>query len=303
MSGLENISTILGLAPQHLFSIVAYSDQCYSPAQIPKASGFGTREITIPNKALKGIQKLILREILSKISIDDAAHAYVHGRSIITACNKMCGPKSIVRIDIANFFPSITFPRVFGLFRSLGYDQDEAFIFSKLTTFQNRLPQGAPTSPAISNIIFRSLDQRLQIFAKTWDMEYIRYSDDLFFINERNFNHPAFVEKCRLIIQAGGFEINEAKTKFYAKGTPRKTLGLLTHGETFAIPGPMRRKIRSAFHKGSRNIGWGQENAATLRGMLEWYKLVYGKNETYFQYYSVLQTIIRLKLHISYQSS
>lgn len=302
MAGLENISNLLGLAPQHLFSLVAASEECYVDAEIPKASGLGMRSIKIPSKALKGVQKLILREILSQVKVDDAAHAYIQGRSVITACKKMSGPKAIVKIDIADFFPSITFKRVFGIFRSLDFENDESFILSRLTTLEDKLPQGAPTSPAISNIIFRSLDGKLRVLAKTWDMEYIRYSDDLFFVNDRNFNHPKFVEKCSLIIEQGGFVVNQGKTKFYAKGVPRKTLGLLTHGGNLAIPGPMRRKIRSAFHRGSRNIGWGQENASTLRGMLEWYKLVYGKNDTYFHYYSVLQTILRLKLHVSYQS-
>jgi len=302
MSGLENISSVLGLAPQHLFSLVASSEFSYADAEIPKASGDGTRQIKIPNKALKGAQKLILREILLQVRVDDAAHAYEQGRSVLTACKRLVGCKAIVRVDIADFFPSISFRRVFGLFRSLDFRDDEAFILSRLTTLEDKLPQGAPTSPKISNIIFRSLDRSLRRLAETWDMEYLRYSDDLFFVNERNFNHPDFVEKCRAVISGGGFTINDDKTKFYARGVPRKTLGLLTHGETIAIPGAVRRKMRSAFHNGSRNIGWGQQNAAILRGMLEWHKLVYGKDATYFHYYSVLQTITRLKLHVSYQS-
>lgn len=301
-TGLEKISSELGLAPQHIYSLVAVSEQSYVDAEIPKASGDGTRSIKIPSRALKGVQRLILREYLQRVNVHKCAHAYVQGKGVVAAARKMCGPKAVLKIDIADFFPTISFARVLGLFRSLGFDDDAAFILARLTTLQNELPQGAPTSPTISNIIFFSVDLCLERLSNTWEMDYVRYSDDLFFVNSRNFNHPDFTTKAASILEEGGFSMNTAKTRFYPKGLPRKTLGILTHGENPAIPGPERRKMRSAFHKGSRNIAWGQENASRLRGMLEWYKLIYGKNETYFHYASVLDTITRLKLHISYQS-
>lgn len=302
MTQLVNLSERLGLAPQHLFSLVATSDDQYFDAEIPKASGNGMRAIKMPTKGLKGVQRLILRTILSDVPIDDAAYAYVRGRSVLSAAERLCGKKALVRIDLADFFPSITYPRVYGLFRALKFDENEAFMLARLTTHQSKLPQGAPTSPAISNIIVQGLDRAMRNFSKNWEMDYVRYSDDLFFTNSRNFNHESFCKVCSDLIESAGFAVNQQKTRYYPKGVPRKTLGLLTHGNRPAIPGPARRKIRSAFHKGSRNIGWGQENAQTLKGMLEWYKVVYGKDATYYEYDSVLQTIRRLKVHISYQS-
>lgn len=303
MSTLNEISSLLGFAPQHIFALVANSDNEYINIQIPKSSNPAFfRDIDIPTTSLKGVQKQILKKILSPISINENVYSYVKSRSVVEAAQHLCGDKAVLKIDIKDFFPSISYRRVFGLFKSLGFDDDSCFILTKLTTYKDRIAQGAPTSPAISNIILRKLDASLILLSNKWEMGYLRYSDDLFFYHGKNFNHPELCAIVRSQIEYNGFIANEDKTKYYPRGTPRKTLGLLTHRARPAMPGATRRKIRHNFFKGSRNIGWGQENLAYLKGVLQWYKCVYGKNENYLEYSSILATIERIKIHVSYQS-
>lgn len=285
MPGLLEISKALGFAPQHIYSVVATRDSQYVAAHIPKRSSpTDFRIINIPSSGLKGIQRQIARVYLAPVRVDEAAFAYVKRRGVVEAAKRLNGGKALLRIDLKDFFPSITEGRVFGMFRSLGLDTASASILTNLCTFEGHLPQGAPTSPAISNIVVRRIDQLLRAEALKWELDYTRYCDDMFFSHEKNFNHPDFLSLSKRIIEDGGFTINEDKTRYYPRGVPRKTLGLLTHGEKLALPGPVRRKMRSEFHRGSRNIGWGQENLSRLRGQLEWYKAVYGKNPTYFEY-------------------
>lgn len=304
MPGLLEISKALGFAPQHIYSVVATRDSQYVEALIPKRPpSTDFRTINIPRSGLKGIQRQIARVYLANVPVDEAAFAYVRRRGVVEAAKRLSGGRALLKIDLEDFFPSITERRVFGMFRGLGVDTAAASILTNLCTFEGRLPQGAPTSPSISNIVVRKLDKLLREEAVKWELTYTRYCDDMFFSHEKkNFNHPDFLELTRKIIESGGFSLNEAKTRYCPRGVPRKTLGLLTHGEKLALPGAVRRKMRSEFHRGSRNIGWGQENLPRLRGQLEWYKAVYGKNSTYFEYKKILDTIEKIRIHVSYQS-
>lgn len=300
---LVSTAKFLGFAPQHLFYLVEEPDKYYQSIQIPKHSNpLKFRDIDIPFSELKGVQRAINKKVLSEIPVGDCAHSYVTGRSIVTAARKFCPGKAILKMDVQDFFPSITFPRVLGLFKSLGFNDSSSFILSRLTTMNNRLAQGAPTSPSISNLIFRTVDQRLGRLADTWKLEFLRYSDDLFFFKDKNFNHPRLTELASEIVKNSAFAVNVTKTKYHPKGLPRITLGLLTHGEEPKIPGPQRHRYRTLFFKASRNIHWAHEQREHLRGILEWYKCIYGRDDNYLQYRAILDNVARLRLHDSYQS-
>lgn len=300
---LVELSQFLGFAPQHIFALVQTAEFQYVDAKIPKTSDrLKFREISIPSLDLKGVQKCILREILEKNQVSDQTYSYVKEKGIIDAARLLSGSKAVLKMDIENFFPSINSKRVFGLFESLGFNKKVSYLLTKLTTYKSCLAQGAPTSPYISNLVCRNLDNCLIGAAKSWDMNYLRYSDDIFFFKGKNFNHPNFTKFVEGILNINGFRPNSSKTKFYPKGVPRKTLGLLTHGALPAIPGPTRRRMRDEFFKGSRNISWGQENVSYLKGNLEWYKMVYGRDDKFLHYKTIIDGIEKLKFHFSYKS-
>ena len=300
---LVSIADFLGFAPQHIFYLVENPDRCYLSIEIPKNSDpTQSRQLDIPISELKGVQRAINKKILSEFQVGPCVHSYVATRSILTAAAQFCPGRAVLKVDIEDFFPSITFVRVLGLFRSFGFSDAASFILARLTTYGDRLAQGAPTSPSISNLIMRRIDTRLTRLADSWEMRYLRYSDDMFFHKEKNFNHPKFGSYVSKIIGDGGFTTNNGKTKYHPKGLPRTTLGLLTHGEKPKIPGRQRRIYRSMFFKASRNIHWAHENRERLRGIIEWYKCVYGRDDTYIQYRAILDNEARLRIHDTYQS-
>ncbi len=300
---LVSTADYLGFAPQHIFYLVGDPSRHYVRIEIPKNSNPDeVREIDIPSLELKGIQRAIHRKVLAEVPVGDATHSYVPGRSILTAAKQLCPAKAVLKVDIQDFFPSITFKRVLGLFKSLDFNDKTAFVLTRLTTMDNRIAQGAPTSPTISNLIVRSLDKRLLNLAAKWELGYVRYSDDMFFYKDKNFNHSRLAQIVYEVVKRSGFDANTEKTRYHPNGLPRITLGLLTHGDHPRIPGPQRRVYRSLFFKASRNIHWAYKNQEHLRGVLEWYKSVNGRDDTYLNYRSILDNVARLRLHDSYQS-
>lgn len=205
-------------------------------------------------------------------------------------------------MDIKDFFPSITGKRVVGLYKSFGFADSVAYILSQLSLRNNCIAQGAPTSPTISNLIMRHFDRQMKKLATSWEMGYLRYSDDIFFYKDKNFNHPKLTQLATLIIEGNGFAVNLAKTRFHPRGLPRITLGLLTHGDKPRIPGPARKQYRAAFHRASRDFEWAYANEARLKGILEWYKSIHGKDDAFNQYSAIHKNISTLKIHTSYRS-
>lgn len=299
---LESISRFLGFAPQHLHYLVGNRDNLYFDIEIPKRSDpTAMRQISIPVSELKGVQKVILANVLEGVKPSEAAYAYLKGKSVVSAATKLCGQtKSILKMDLRNFFPSITERRVYGLFRSLGFNNTATYIFTKLTTYDGGLCQGAPTSPHISNLICRKLDQQLSALTESWELQYLRYSDDIFFYRGDNFDHRDFRTVATRIIREHSFQVNRRKTRYYPKGKPRYTLGLATHGNRPQIPRKVRHKYRAAFYKAATNITWAKEELPKLSGMAEWYKCVYGADDTYADYCKVIRNVKNLMLHETY---
>ena len=168
---LVTTAMFLGFAPQHIFYLVENPDRCYVRVKIPKNSDPSKmRELDIPISELKGIQRAINKKILAEHTVDDCVHSYVTARSILTATREFCPGRAILKVDLQDFFPTISFVRVLGLFRSIGFSDPASYILARLTTFNDRLAQGAPTSPAISNLIVRGMDRRMKRLAETWSI-------------------------------------------------------------------------------------------------------------------------------------
>jgi RNA-directed DNA polymerase len=170
----------------------------YRPFTIPKRDGT-PRQIWAPLPRLKAAQRWVLDNILANIPVHGAAHGFLPERSILTHARLDTNSRQVVRIDIEDFFPTVSFPRVKGVFRQAGYREQVATLLALLCTEAPRqvviidekplfvalgprcLPQGAPTSPAITNIACFRLDRRLTGLALKQGWRYSRYADDLTF--------------------------------------------------------------------------------------------------------------------------
>ncbi len=193
------------------------------------------RILEAPKRELKELQRWILREILEKIPAHPAAHGFVKGRSIRTFVEPHVGKRAVLKMDLRDFFPSISRARVQALFRTMGYPETVADLLGGICTNAVRgdvpelyrrphLPQGAPTSPAIANLCAQRLDRRLAGLAKAVGAEYTRYADDLAFSGEADFEKLS--PYIAAIAAEEGFEVHHRKTRVMRQGVRQRLAGL-----------------------------------------------------------------------------
>jgi len=223
----------------------------YVRFKIPKKTG-GDRLISAPMPRLKKAQYWILKNILEKIELHKAAHGFRQGRSIVSNAQPHVGAEVIINFDLKDFFPTISYKRVKGLFQSLGYSDSAATIFGLICTepeieaveldgktyyvalTERHLPQGAPTSPAITNIMCRRLDRRLEQMAEKLGFVYTRYADDLTFsASGQNRRHICnILRRTESIVDHEGFVINEEKTRILRNSHQQDVTGVIVNSKT-----------------------------------------------------------------------
>ena len=176
----SHLARLLGRTPEYLASAINCPARHYRVFNIPKRNG-GYREISAPYPALLECQQWINDNILVKIKPHSSAQGFIKNKSIINNATPHLSQPCLLKVDIKNFFPSISFRRVIKLFQNLGYPQNISFYLSSLCCLNEALPQGAATSPSLSNIVLRRLDNRLSGISKKSELNYTRYADDMTF--------------------------------------------------------------------------------------------------------------------------
>lgn len=242
----------------------------YFTFSVPKKSG-GMRTISAPHRDLAATQRLVFQEILAAVPTHDSAHGFVQGRSTVTNALQHVGAEVLINVDLKEFFPTINFHRVAGLFRSFGYSAAVATILGLLCTESKRqtvrfagktlhvahaapsLPQGACTSPAISNLVSRNLDKRFAGFAAKLGWSYTRYADDLSFsVRHMDGQVPDklvgyLLAKIRHVCEEEGFVINPKKTRVLRNHTQQSVTGIVVNDRP-GINRKLVRRIRSILH-------------------------------------------------------
>mgnify|MGYP000296445136 FL=1 len=261
----------------------------YTRFEIPKRSG-GMRAIWAPLPKLKQAQHWILHEILDRLVVHGSAHGFISGRSIASNAAEHTNSQVLVKVDIENFFPTISWKRVKGVFRKAGYPEQIATLLALLCTESPReivehegkqvyvalaercLPQGAPTSPALTNALCLRLDRRLTGFAQKAGWRYTRYADDLTFSLPANSKHPAEISRLlgtlKRVLGEEGFNLNEKKTRVIRKGNVQAVTGLVVNGEQAPrVSRELKRQMRAAVHnlKQGKTLPEG-ESIQRLRG-------------------------------------
>ncbi len=217
----------------------------YRRHEIPRRTG-EPRVIEEPMPLLKFIQRRILRRILEQTDLPPCVHGFVRGRSIATCAEPHVGKPVVVCCDIRNFFPSINVKRVHGVFRSLIINPRISNLLAALTTYQGRLPQGAPTSPMIANLVCRRLDRRLMGLAQARGITYTRYADDMIFSGGPDT--PGILRAARSFLAEEGFEMNEDKTRILRRGRRQEICGVVVN-DKIGIRRTWRRKLRAEVHR------------------------------------------------------
>jgi len=239
----------------------------YQRFKVAKKTG-GFREISAPAPRLKKAQHWILDHILYKLQLHDAAHGFVPQRSILSNALPHVGAQVVINMDVKDFFPSVSYRRVKGVFRTLGYSEQLATILGLICTEpqsdevtldgqryfvakgDRRLPQGAPTSPAITNILCWGLDRRFEGMAKALGWTYTRYADDLTFSKKasdaRDVNRVLW--QARQIVENEGFVLHPDKIKVMRKGARQEVTGVVVN-EKPNVSRAKLKQFRAVLHR------------------------------------------------------
>jgi retron-type reverse transcriptase len=270
----------------------------YIQFEIPKKSG-GMRTLSAPHRTMASAQEWILDNILSKLPTEEPAHGFIPERSILTNAQVHAGKGIVVNMDLEGFFPNITFPRVRSVFQRLGYSPCIATLLALICTECPRkkvtydgteyyvatgkrgLPQGACTSPALSNQVARRLDRRLSGLAKKLDLAYTRYADDMTFSAPAEFNDKVgyLMARIRHIAQEEGFAINPKKTRVLRQNTAQVVTGLVVN-DVPGVPRETVKRLRAILHR-AKTEGLDAQNRegrehfrSWLRGMIAYVMMV-----------------------------
>lgn len=237
----KHLALLAGLNTKLIFSFVNSPELHYQQFSIKKRSG-GFRTINAPKTALLLMQRWINTEILSNFKISSFCHAYVANRDIVTHASCHLNQRSILKIDISDFFGSIKFENVLSIFKSAGYSNILSYDLARICTYQGFLPQGAATSPSLSNIIFFHLDQGIAKICQENGLIYSRYSDDIC-ISGRYIN-SSFVKYIFELLSESGFNVNSTKTNII-RGKGRRVLTGISIGSGAPLPTKeFRRSVR-----------------------------------------------------------
>ncbi len=291
LSTPADVATALGLSVRKLRWLCFHSEAAqrvhYTAFEIPKRSG-GTRRLAAPHQTLKAAQTRVLHDILEKVPLGAPAHGFVKGRSTVTNARAHLKQGVVVNLDVKDFFPSIGFRRVRGVFEHLGYSPAVATVLALLCTEAPRrpveyagvtyhvalgeraLPQGACTSPALSNLISRRLDRRLSARLGRQGWTYTRYADDLTFSSKEAVRTQVgrVMATVRHVVQEEGFALNPKKGRVQVQAGRQLVTGLVVN-EKPAVPREVVRRLRAILHQAQRT-GLEAQNKEQRPNFRQW---------------------------------
>jgi RNA-directed DNA polymerase len=257
------LGAILGVNPKLLTAMAKFPDRYYRRFSIRKKSG-GRRPIMAPRTFLKTVQQYILEQILSPLEVSSQATGFVKGRGTVANGATHQGASYLLNVDIKNFFHSISEQRVREFFLKLEYPIAVARLFMRLCTYQGSLPQGAPTSPSLSNLVFAPVDGEITKLSGQYGLRYSRYADDLTFSGPTPIS-KGFLRDLRSLLRKERFTLNRKKTRFARPGQAKYVTGLIVN-ERVQAPRELRRKLRAMFHRAEVNPSECTVNPAQLLG-------------------------------------
>lgn len=240
----EHLSLLIGIDYQYLCSMAYSTKKFYRCFTIKKKNG-KNRYIYEPLPDLKTVQRWILDNVLENIPVSRYAKAYVKGVNLKHNARFHLRQDKVLSMDIKDFFPSITIKDVVLIFEEMGYLHNLACFMAHLCCLNNRLPQGAPTSPYISNIRLANLDNRISDYTIKNNIRYTRYADDLSFSG--SFDQHVLIPIISKYVWEEGFRVNSKKTRVARKNTRQEITGIVVNSH-MQISRNQRRQIRQAIY-------------------------------------------------------
>ena len=242
---LSSLEQDLGIHTRTLYAVSNNLSKHYRKVKLPKKSG-GYRNLSVPDTVLKSIQKRITEVLLVRMPVSRYAKAYRFGSSTLGNAKHHIGKQLVLKLDILHFFDSIRYSTVKDkVFPGEIYAEPLRILLTMLCYHKEALPQGAPSSPAITNIILYAFDEHIGQWCRECSIAYTRYCDDMTFSG--NFDPEEVTRYVRLELKKMGFLLNEQKTKIQRPGQQQTVTGIVVNKKP-SIPAEYRRKLRQELY-------------------------------------------------------
>lgn len=237
----RQLADFLGIEYKKL-TYILYAERVenlYKSFEIPKKNG-EMRCLNAPLEPLKHVQRILAQKLMviqekNYLKSNEIVHGFTRHRGIITNSKNHRNKRYVLNLDLEDFFDSFHFGRVKGYFqknRNFMLPEDVAACIANLACYNGKLPQGAPSSPVITNLICCILDRRLAAIAKKYRMTYTRYADDLTFsTNSKLFlnDKDKLLSEVYAVIQKSGFTVNQSKTRVSFRDSRQEVTGLVVN--------------------------------------------------------------------------
>lgn len=241
----HQLANFLQINRKKLFDLTKSCNQHYREITLKKKNG-KKRFVFSPDDELKTVQKRILHYIILKNKPSVYATAYIRKRSAADNAAPHVGKRYLLKIDITDFFGSIRFDQVYNaVFNTRYFPVQIGAMLTKLCCRKDVLPQGAPTSPALSNLVMRNFDDNIGKWCERHGIAYTRYCDDMTFSSDKPLYHV--YQKVKRMLEDMGFALNEQKTRFVTNASRQSVTGL-TVNEKVAVSREYKRRVRQEVH-------------------------------------------------------
>lgn len=216
----------------------------YHRVILKKENAKKIRVLNVPNAALKTVQRRILERFLYQLPVSEYASAYVQGKSLRSNALPHIGKEVIVKLDISQFFDHIDSDMVFMVLRQFDFSDAATSLLTNLCICRGKLPQGAPTSPYLANLVMRHFDEAVGKRCSEYGIDYTRYCDDMTFSGSREaIAQSSLIPFVRHKLYRMGFSLNNSKTAVISAAQQQRVTGIVVNQKP-SIPREMRRRIR-----------------------------------------------------------
>jgi uncharacterized protein (TIGR03067 family) len=242
---IEELARRLGWSAADLTAL----EPTYQEFTIPKRAG-GRRRLCAPREDLKTLQRHILHRLLRRLKVHPAATGFERGQSIVTHARRHARRAVVVRLDVKDFFPSTAASRVYDYLRAIGWNRPAARLLTRLCTHRGGLPQGAPTSPRLSNLVNFRLDARLAALARRFEAIYSRYADDITLSFATDDHKPVrrLIRYVRRVVSEAGYQLHGARKLHIRRRHQQQRVTGLVVNDGVHLPRAVRRRLRAAEH-------------------------------------------------------
>lgn len=267
---ITDLGIALGISPRLLTSFTHKPIKHYRQFQIGKRGG-GSRVISSPKAFLKVVQYWLLDYFLLRLPVHENCHSYQKGKSILSNASPHVAHAYVANFDIEDFFGSIKSEMVLDLLLRQGFGRQFAYAISKLVTLSNSLPQGAPTSPVISNAYLCSFDEAMTDFVNAKGLAYTRYADDVTVSGKNRREIIEAIKYAERLLKERSLRVNAKKTRIASRGGQQKVTGVMVNVK-LQPSRKLRREIRAMFHQAELHPEIFKDRILEMQGYLSYLK-------------------------------